>query len=319
MRAKLILGRRVTVEAPATIANLGAGYDTLGLAVDLTLRVTIEAREPDPRRSPVELRVTGEGADELRANRTNRLVVALEAGLRAMGVGDPEQAHWTIDMVNPIPLERGLGSSAAATVAGVLAAVGLTGRMTNERTVIDIATEIEGHPDNVTPAIAGGLTASLMGSLSVEYAALEPPTGVEIVAWVPERRLATSDMRRVLPDVVPRADAIANLARVALGMAWLATGRPGGLSILADDRLHEPYRAVAYPELPALLAAARGAGATGACLAGSGSTVVAYTGGEATASEIGEAVAETSQHLGLPGRILVLRPQPIGAHFVETN
>ena len=150
-------------------------------------------------------------------------------------------------MVNPIPLERGLGSSAAATVAGLIAASALAGRELDQSTVLRLATRIEGHPDNVAPALLGGLTASIALDDRVESIRLDPPTDVVLLAWIPDRRLKTSEMRRVLPDSVPRADAIANLARVAVGVAGLASGRSDVLALLTQDRLHEPYRAAAYP------------------------------------------------------------------------
>jgi len=319
VNASELIGRRVSIEAPATIANLGAGYDCLGLAVDLTLRVTIEARAADAQSREVSLTVAGEGAGELPADRSNRLVVALEEGLAALGAEGADRLSWTVDMSNEIPLERGLGSSAAATVAGIVAACGLVGRALDPATAIRLATRIEGHPDNVAPALLGGLTASIVLDERVESIRIEPPQDVVVVAWIPERRLATSEMRRVLPDTVPRADAVANLARVAVGIAALSAGWSNGLAFLAEDRLHEPYRAAAYPELPAIVAAARDAGAIGACLAGSGSTVAAFVAATGPVDDVGAAMEAASSALGLPGRLVNLRPQPIGAHGVEVD
>lgn len=319
VNAAELVGRRVTVEAPATIANLGAGYDTLGLAVDLTLRVTFEARAADAGSAGVELTVDGDGAGELPADRSNRLVVALEDGLRALGVTDADALAWTIEMTNEIPLERGLGSSAAATVAGLVAAGGLVGRALDAETAIGLATQIEGHPDNVAPALLGGLTASILLDDRVQSIRIEPPGDVVILAWIPERRLATSDMRRVLPDTVPRADAVANLARVAVGVAGLSAGWGSAFGLLTQDRLHEPYRAAAYPELPALVAAARDAGAIGACLAGSGSTIAAFIADAGPIDDVGAALESTSSGLGLDGRLMLLRPQPRGARGVEVE
>jgi homoserine kinase len=319
VNASELIGRRVTLEAPATIANLGAGYDTLGLAVDLTLRVTIEASARDAGSAAVQLSVDGEGDGELSANRSNRLVVALEEGLAALGLRDAASLAWRIEMANEIPLERGLGSSAAATVAGIVAAGALAGRAIDAATAIRLATGIEGHPDNVAPAVLGGLTASIVVDDRVESVRLDPPEDVLVVVWIPERRLATAEMRRVLPDVVPRADAVANLARVAVGVAGLASGRSGALAYLTQDRLHEPYRAAAYPELPTLIAAARGAGAIGACLAGSGSTIAAFVAADGPVDEVAAAMASVSAQLALPGRSVVLRPQPLGARVVDTD
>jgi len=305
--AASLIGRSTTVEAPGTIANLGAGYDCLGLAVDLPLRVTVEAVAP-PAGSWIELTVDGEGAGELVADRSNRFVVALEAGLAELGFDGLDRVGWKVDMTNAIPLERGLGSSAAATVAGVVAAGSIGDRALDLETQLRVATRIEGHPDNVAPGLLGGLVASLALDDRVEAVRLDPAPGLQVVAWIPERKLPTSEMRRVLPDAVPRADAVANLARVAVGVAGLATGRLGVLGLLTQDRLHEPYRAAVYPELPELIAAARSAGAIGACLAGAGSTVVAFVdSSDATAADrVGSALGAAAARLHQPGRLAVL-------------
>jgi homoserine kinase len=314
-----LAGRRVTVEAPATIANLGAGYDCLGLAVDLVLGVTIEAVAGADGTPAVELAVEGEGVGELPADRSNRLVAALEAGLAELGFDGIDGVGWRIEMTNPIPLERGLGSSAAATVAGLIGAWALAGRDVDPAAVLRLATRIEGHPDNVAPALLGGLTASIALETRVESIRIDPPPDVALVAWIPERRLSTAEMRRVLPDLVPRADAISNLARVAVGVAGLASGRSDVIAFLTQDRLHEPYRAAAYPELPHLVAAARAAGAIGACLAGSGSTVIAFVpaGSERIATIVAEAFTTTAQYLALPGRHERLSTRAIGARVTS--
>src|SRR6185369_16211390 len=216
--AGALVGRRVTVEVPATIANLGAGYDCLGLAIELRLRVTVEATPPlaDPAR--IDLTVQGDCVGELPEDRSNRFVVALEAGLAELGVDRFEEIGWRVEMTNPIPLERGLGSSAAAAVAGLVAATSMAGRDPDMSTLLQLATRIEGHPDNVAPGLLGGLVASIALDDRVEAVRLDPPGNVQVVAWIPERKLPTSEMRRVLPDAVPRADAVANLTRVAVGV-----------------------------------------------------------------------------------------------------
>jgi homoserine kinase len=312
--ATSLIGRRVSVEAPATIANLGAGYDCLGLAIDLPLRVTVEARGLDAG-PEVDLTVEGDCVGELPEDRSNRFVVALEAGLAELGFDAIAGVGWKIDMSNPIPLERGLGSSAAATVAGLVAAWALADQAIATDAVLRLATGIEGHPDNVAPALLGGLVASLAIDDRVEAVRLDPPRDVLVVAWIPERKLPTSEMRRVLPDSVPRADAISNLARVAVGVAGLASGRADVLRLLTEDRLHEPYRAAVYPELPQLVAAARAASALGACLAGAGSSVVAFVDGtdEPAADRVGAAFRTTASRLAQPGRLLALKLRATGA------
>ena len=320
-RASGLIGRSVEVEAPATIANLGAGYDCLGLAVEMPLRVTLEAVAPgaDPR--SIELTVEGDCIGELPGDRSNRFVVALEAALAELGFEAFAGVGWRVRMSNPIPLARGLGSSAAATMAGVVAAFGLADRAVDAQVALRIASSIEGHPDNVAPALLGGLVASIALDGGVEAVRLDPPGDVLVVAWIPERKLPTSEMRRVLPDTVPRADAIANLARVAVGVAGLATGRTDLLRLLTEDRLHEPYRASVYPELPRLVAAARDAGAIGAFLAGAGSTVAALVDAsdESAAERVGAAFRTTAAALGQPGRLQAIKPRAAGAHVTSAD
>jgi homoserine kinase len=310
-----LIGRAASVEAPATIANLGAGYDCLGLAVELPLRVTVEAVPPGSDASAIDLTVEGDCVGELPEDRSNRFVVALETGLTELGFGGFDRVGWRIRMSNPIPLERGLGSSAAATVAGLVAAGALAGRSLDPATALRVATRIEGHPDNVAPALLGGLVASVALEDRVEAVRIDPPRDMQVVAWIPERKLPTSEMRRVLPDSVPRADAIANLARVAVGMAGLSAGRLDVLRLLTEDRLHEPYRASVYPELPELVAAARASGALGACLAGAGSTVVAFVDAsdDSAADTVAAAFRSTASRLDQPGRLLALKPAAAGA------
>jgi homoserine kinase len=313
--AASLIGRSIEVEAPATIANLGAGYDCLGLAVDLPLRVSVEATAPAGDPASIDLTVEGDCIGELPEDRSNRFVVALEAGLAELGFGGLEGVGWRVNMSNPIPLARGLGSSAAATVAGLVAAWGLADRPVDQSAVLRLATKIEGHPDNVAPALLGGLVASIALDDRVEAVRLDPPRNVLVVAWIPERKLQTAEMRRVLPDSVPRADAISNVARVAVGVAGLASGRTDVLRLLTEDRLHEPYRAAAYPELPRLVAAARDAGALGAFLSGAGSTVAALVDAsdESAADTVGAAFRTTAASLGQPGRLQAIKLQPAGA------
>jgi homoserine kinase len=314
-----IAGRRVVVEVPATIANLGAGYDCLGLAVDLELHVSILARQ-DTTRS-VELDVRGEGAGELPADASNRLVQALGAGLLDDGFEDLDGLGWTVEMINTIPLARGLGSSAAATVAGVVAARALLDLPDAGDAVIRIASKIEGHPDNVSPAVLGGFTATFATEAHVRAFRFDAPDSLRVVLFVPELRLATSEMREVLPTEVPRVDAVANLARVAAGVAGIASGDWTVLDFLTEDRLHEPYRAAVYPQLPALVAAARSAGAMGACLAGAGSSIAAFAiGADAEHLDaIGDAMVQIAAEADLSGWVRILAPSNAGARVISVS
>ena len=295
-----LAGRSVTVEMPASSANLGAGYDCLGVALAITNRVTVEARTESPH--GIELAVEGEGDGELTADRDNRFVRGLEAAIRAAWGDVPADLGWRIQMGNDIPLSRGLGSSAAATVGGVLAGNALTGGGLETKEMLRLATEIEGHPDNASAVLLGGFVASAGGPGGVDAVRFDVPAGLRAALFVPDLRLSTGEMRAVLPAAVPFGDAVANLGAVAVGVGGLASGRFDLLRRLTVDRLHEPYRAGAFPQLPDLIEAARDAGALGACLSGAGSTVIAFVDSEATAAAVSGAFDATAARLNLAGR-----------------
>jgi homoserine kinase len=308
-------GRRIRVEVPATSANLGAGYDCVALALELTLDVELEVRGWG--RGEIELMVEGEGASDLAADRTNRFVRGLEAGLvAARGAALPPNAGWRVAMTNHIPLERGLGSSAAATVGGLVAGNVLAGEPLTAPDLLRLATEIEGHPDNVAAALLGGFAVAAPlddGRGGVEGIRFDVPRDLRAVLFIPELRLETKAMRAVLPAKVPMADAVANLGRVALGVAALSTGRHDLLRVLTRDRLHERYRSAAYPQLPALLSAAVDAGAIGACLSGAGSSIIAFADTVATLTRVEAALAAAAANGDLPGRLEIVVPRNAGA------
>jgi homoserine kinase len=307
-------GRRVTVEVPASSANLGAGYDCLAVALGLTNRVEVEVRGWS--RGEIELAVQGEGEEELTADRENRCVQGIEAALREARGEIPDGVGWRIEMRNEIPLARGLGSSAAATVAGLVAGNSLLGEPLTSADLLRLATTIEGHPDNAAAALLGGFTVCALTDGGIESLRFDAPRDLRAVLFIPEVRLSTSDMRAALPAEVPLADAVANLSRVAIGVAGMALGRFDLLRVLTVDRLHEQYRATAYPELPKLVEAARKAGAIGACLSGAGSTILAFSDSVRTISRIEGAFGAAAADSDLPGRVAVVSPRNLGAHLV---
>lgn len=310
-------GRRIGVEVPATSANLGAGYDCLGVALDMTNRIELEVRSWS--RGGIELAVDGEGDGELTADRDNRFVRGLEAALAQARGELPDSVGWRITMTNRIPLARGLGSSAAASVGGVVAANALMGGVLTLGEQLRIASQIEGHPDNAAAALMGGFV--VVGTLDGQPEAIrfDAPRDLRAVLFIPELRLSTEAMRAVLPPSVPREDAVANLGRVALGVAGLATGRHELLRSLTVDRLHEQYRAALYPQLPLLVEAARGAGALGACLSGAGSTVIAFGDSMAALTRIEAAFSAVAADRDLPGRVEVVSPRNTGARVMAAG
>jgi homoserine kinase len=310
-------GRRVTVEVPATSANLGAGYDCLGVALGITNRITLEVRGWS--RGEIELTVDGEGSGELSEDRENRFVRGVEAAMQQARGELPDGVGWRVEMVNQIPLSRGLGSSASATVGGLVAANALMGGPLGQADLLKLATDIEGHPDNAAAALLGGFVVSAANSTTVEAVRFDVPRDLRAVLFVPDLRLHTGEMRDVLPELVPHADAVANLAAVAIGVAGLATRRFELLRQLTVDRLHEPYRATAFPQLPRLIEAALDGGAIGACLSGAGSTVIAFASSVKTISRIEAGFLAAAADTDLPGRVVVAAPRSAGATVVATT
>jgi len=299
----------VTVEAPASSANLGPGFDTLALALELYLRVTVTPLEYGAE----QLVVLGEGADEIGLDAGNRFLIGLEHGLQHFGLEPPVMR---IEMDNEIPLARGLGSSAAASVAGLLAAEALVGREIGRERILQLATDIDGHPDNVAAALWGGFVVVGRDADGAPRAArFDPPPSLEAELFIPLVPLRTAEMRAALPGTVSHADAAHNVGRVALVVAALTADRLELLGAMAEDRLHEPFRAAYFSQLPELIAAAMAAGARGASLSGAGSTVIALC-DAGVAQAVGEAMAETAARLGLEGRAATARPAAAGARVV---
>lgn len=293
---------RVTVEAPASSANLGPGFDALALALDLWLRVTVTPLDAGAE----SLTVEGEGKDDIGLDAGNRFLIGLEHGMEEFGLEPPVMR---IEMRNEIPLARGLGSSAAASVAGLLAAQALAGEEMAEGRLLALATEIEGHPDNACAALMGGFV--VVGERPARF---DPPAALVAALFIPDLALRTADMREALPANVTHRDAAHNVGRTAMIVAALASGsRLDLLSAMADDRLHEPYRVAYFPQLPDLVRAALAAGALGAALSGAGSTVIALTDDEAVARRVAHAMAGTASGLDLPGRAVVVKPVRAGA------
>lgn len=275
----------VRVRVPATSANLGPGFDSLGLA--LTLYDDVEVAVT-PRGVAIE--ISGEGT-ELAGRGESHLIIktirrAFEAINAAAGV-TLEQPGLRLSCVNRIPHSRGLGSSSAAIVAGLAAARALHpyGSVLHDQAALTLATEIEGHPDNVAPCLVGGLTIAWNRPDGPRLVRLD--LEIEVVAFVPDQRLVTEQARGLLPEFVSHADAAANTARAALLIAALTSGTAGrdlGSDVLldaTDDRLHQSYRAPAMPGSAALVGRLREAGVP-AVISGAGPTVLAFT----TASQI---------------------------------
>ncbi|HLW48164.1 MAG TPA: homoserine kinase [bacterium] len=300
----------IRVRVPATTSNLGPGFDALGLALRVYNTLDLDAAET-PR-----IEIEGEGAGSLPRDASHlayRAALAVVESVAAHGAGGHGRRHepWRgqaargphggtlprafhLRQHNRIPLARGLGSSAAAIVGGAAAANALLGGPLDRAALIDLAAGMEGHPDNVAPAVLGGLVACAAGETGTIRTVRLMPRQLHVIIAIPEFAVSTAEARRLLPQAVPFGDAVFNVARTALLVAALIDGRMDLLDEATRDRLHQPYRAKLVPGLEAVFAAARHAGAHGVALSGSGPTVVAF--GEAPG--IAEAMRQAFEHAG---------------------
>jgi homoserine kinase len=286
------LTRAVRVRVPATSANLGPGFDALGLALTLYDDVDVQA-DTEMADSGLSIEVSGEGEETARRGEDHLIARTFRSAYALMG---GSVSSLRIRCVNRIPHARGLGSSSAATIAGILAARALhpRGPTFTDDDVLALATRVEGHPDNVAPCLAGGLTIAWQTPEGARLTRLEVSPGIRPVALVPDSRLVTERARGLLPEMVPHADAAANAGRAALLIAAL-TGAPELLLDATEDRLHQTYRAPAMPPSLELVERLRGKGIA-AVVSGAGPTVLALTFRDGEVDSIGTELG-TSWHI----------------------
>ena len=277
----------VHVSAPATSANLGPGFDTLGLALEWRQAVRCRLAA-----AGLEIQVSGNATGAIPTDESNLVARAARAVLEQVGHRD---LGLRIVLDADLPVGGGLGSSAAAVAAGLTAANALCGNQLGVDQLLQMGTAIEGHPDNLAPALLGGVCVACQGAgpdRPVLAVRLEPPPDLEALVAIPNRHLQTREARQVLPSSVPFADAVANVQRASLLVAAVATGRLQVLVEATRDRLHEPYRATLLPGLTACREQAVAAGALGAFLSGAGSSLlVLWPSGQAVAPGVAEALA----------------------------
>lgn len=259
----------VRVRVPATSANLGPGFDAFGLALGLYDDVVVRVAD-----AGLHVDIAGEGADTLERDEGHLVVKALRTAFDLLG-GQPRGLE--VVCANRIPHGRGLGSSSAAICAGIIAARAVTiggPERLDDSALLELASEIEGHPDNVAACLLGGFTVAWTEHGSARAIRLDPAPSVVPLVFVPSAALATSTARGLLPRTVPQVDAAANAGRAALLMEAL-THRPELLFPATEDRIHQEYRATAMPESIALVNALRAEGVP-AVVSGAGPTVLAF-------------------------------------------
>jgi homoserine kinase len=262
------VSQQVQVRVPATTANLGCGFDIFGLALQLYNSFTLT------RTSKPGWQVQLPAGVSLPTDKTNLVYQAARQLFERVG-HIPPGLH--LSLATEIPLARGLGSSSSAIVGGLVAANQLTGNTLDKAALLAMAVDIEGHPDNVTPALMGNLTVSYTVLTQHRYLCLAFPPELTLIVAIPDFEIPTARARAVLPAQVSRGDAVFNCSRTALFIYALQNRRYDLLATAMDDQLHQPYRAALVPGMTAAITDAYAAGALGVALSGAGPTLLAIT------------------------------------------
>lgn len=289
--------RRVRVRVPASTANLGPGFDTLGMA--LNLYAWIEMSVSDQTR----IHLHGDHMDGIPVDTTNLIYQVAQAVFERAGVQYP---NLEISMYSDIPLTRGLGSSASAIVGALVAANALAGEPLSPDELFQMATEMEQHPDNVGASLFGGLVVALWDGQRAEYVRIEPDPRIAVVAAIPDFQLSTSKARDILPRQVSLSDAVFNVSHSSVLVAALCSGNLDLIRHAMRDTLHQPHRAPLIPGMEQILREATSYGAIGVALSGAGPTLIALiecsaaaaantgAGSAASATSVTAATAATS-------------------------
>ena len=269
----------IKLKVPATTANLGSGFDTLGMALSLYNIFTVNKLLP---KGQYTCKISGEGVDELRDASKNMLVTSYIKACKEWG--EPVRG-FDFESCNAVPLNRGLGSSSTAVVAGVVIANILSGSKFSEAELLRVMTKIEGHPDNVVPCYIGGMTVSCWDGESLRYVRLPAlPDDLNVIAAVPDFEVHTEDARKILPESVPFRDAVFNVSHASILCAAWAMGRWDLLRVGMEDRLHQPHRAKLFPGKTGkkfLSEIANHPDCVATAISGSGPTMIAIVHGKA--------------------------------------
>ena len=296
------------MQVPATTANLGPGFDCLGMALDIWNQVEVELS------SSPQVRIEGKGESDLPSGPENLVYRSILRLLEQVGV---EPAPLSVTCTNNIPLKRGLGSSAAAIVGGLAAGNQLAPHLSGGRVqplssgeVLQLAVAIEGHPDNVAPALMGGMVLVVQRDDGLLTSAVPVPEDLRAVLYIPDLTIATEDARSVLPGAIAWEDAVFNMGRTALLVNAMNTGRLGELTTATEDRLHQPFRRQLFPAMKVIFEGAMKGGALGVFLSGSGPTVLALTRGREVT--VAYEMAEAARQASVAGEVKVTRPVSTG-------
>lgn len=252
----------IEVVVPATSANLGPGFDTLGVSLNLYNKFYIEE---------IEKGLIIEGCEEEYRNEKNLVYTSMKKCFEKIGY---KEKGIRIVIRSQIPSSRGLGSSAACIIGGILGANSIAGNKLSKDDILKLATEIEGHPDNVAPALLGGMTVSILENNNVYYDKIKIKNGIKFCALIPNFKLSTEKSREVLPKEVAYKDAVFNIGRVSLMITSLTNGNYELLKVASKDKLHEPYRSKLIEDYNLIVDFCNKSEALGVFLSGAGPTIM---------------------------------------------
>lgn len=296
----------ITIRVPATSANLGPGFDSLGLALDLWNEAVITLA------IEYSVLVNGEGRERLSPGENNLIIRSAQRVAEIVGKRLPP---FHLDCVNRIPLSSGLGSSAAAKLTGLLGANALLGKPLSKAEILNLATEMEGHSDNVAAALLGGFVVSMVedGKVIAHKVNMETDhdSPIQVTVVLPDYHLSTQQARAALPEQVTLQDAVHNISRAVLVTEAFRSGDLDLLARAMTDTLHQPYRLWLIPGAREALDAAREAGAAAAAVSGAGPGIIAFSAKRDPA--IGEAMARAFEQAGCAARVLPLKISSFGA------
>ncbi len=297
----------IIVRVPATSANLGPGFDSLGIALDLWN----EAEFIPTSDKKISLRIEGEGKDKLPTGASNAIV---DAALQVYNLAGKPYHGMQIHCLNRVPLSSGLGSSSAALLTGMLGANAMIGEPFSREEILRLAIETEGHPDNVAPAMLGGLVASIIHDshvVSLRLTLTDQRAPIHMTVVFPDFDFPTKQARAILPKQIELKDAIYNISRAVIVTEAFRLGDLNMLHEAMNDKLHQPYRIPLIPGAQAALEAGKRAGALAVALSGAGPSLIAFSAEPDRA--IGEAMKHAFEAAGLQARIFQLKMSDHGA------
>jgi len=293
----------IVVKVPATSANMGPGFDSLGIALDIWNEVRIS-------KGPFSIKIDGTGEEELPKDTSN---LVYKSFCKVFEEIDEIVPEVKLSCTNRIPLTRGMGSSSAALIGGLMSGNAMAGSPLSTSEILNIGAKIEKHPDNVAPALLGGVQIGIYDQEKLITANVPFPEDLRVVLYVPNQVMPTDQARNILAPKVAREDAVYNIGRSALLVQSLVTGDLQNLKYATQDMIHQPQRQKQFFPMKNIIKAAMEAGAFGAFLSGAGSSILAFTKGREYT--IGYEMADAAMKSGLDGDIIFTSPTSKGAYL----